>query len=63
MRTRNYDWYDTKRNRPMFSFQVLVGAEWCNPMRDGKPLIFDSEAARDVERAKARKLNPSGVPA
>lgn len=60
MRTRNYNWYDAERRRPMYSFQVFVEGKWANPMEDGKPLIFEAEAERDAKRAEARKHKHTG---
>jgi hypothetical protein len=55
MRTRNHDWFDTKRRRQLFSFQVRIGGIWCNVHNNGKPCIYDTEAERDESRAAMRK--------
>lgn len=56
MRTRVHDWLDTNTQKPLYSFQVLVDGKWSNPLKDGKPMLFENKADRDAAQAEARKV-------
>ena len=55
MKTRNHDWFDSKRLIPMYSFQVRVDGKWANVHDNGKPCIYATQSERDAARAEMRK--------
>lgn len=55
---RRHDWLDTKTREAKFGIQAkAVGFEvrWLHCAEDGKPLIFDTEAERDLKLKELRK--------
>lgn len=62
MRTRPYDWLDTRTNTPMYGVQVLVLGKWRNAcdIIDGQPVptTFKTEYERDAYRMELRKTKP-----
>ncbi|MFD0726985.1 hypothetical protein [Lysobacter brunescens] len=55
MKTRIHDWFDTKRNRVMYGFQVHTADGWKNVAEDGKPCIYTCPEQRDAKRAEYRR--------
>lgn len=56
MRTRNIEWYDTDKQRPVYGIQVKADGKWHNASRGPSPLLFLNPEARGAERARLRKL-------
>ena len=61
MRTRNYDWYDTKKCIPIYGIQILVwtpdaGNTWVNAAENGQALLFENEQQRDTKRKELSKI-------
>lgn len=52
MKTRPYDWYDTKNKEKLFSFQVKHEGRWMSVCDDNGPCFYKTEAERDAEMAK-----------
>lgn len=57
MRTREHDWYDAERHRPVYGVDIyVIGRGWM-PAGSGKgPTLFDCPYERDAERARLRKM-------
>jgi glucose dehydrogenase len=58
MRTRKFDYLDTKTGKPVYSFQVRHNDKWHNVTRGNQPLLFHTEQERDRMRLAASKLKP-----
>ena len=66
MRTKMIQWLDTQvkqgprhtnvKMRVMFGVQILSEGRWMHAHRNGKPLIFSTEARAQAERKKLRAL-------
>ena len=56
MRTRNYDYLDTRRNVPMYGFQVRRDGQWVNAAENGTPCIYKTKAERDSKKTEFRKI-------
>lgn len=59
MRTRDYDYFDTKEFVPRYSFQVQIKGQWHGVAVDGKPLLFDTVEERAAARSDWRKKKES----
>lgn len=59
MRTRDHDWFDTKKQRPLYSFQVFQRGKWRHVAEDGKPLLFDNPGDRNISRHSYRLMKPT----
>lgn len=57
MRTRAFDWLDTRTNTPKYGIEVFVKGKWMQLYDKEKaiPVLFDSEKERDNERAILRR--------
>lgn len=55
---RPHDWLNTKENKPKFGIQAkAVGYEcrWLHCAEGNKPLLFDTEQARDEKLTELRR--------
>lgn len=57
MRTRAFDWLDTKTNTPWYGIECFVNGKWMQlyDKEKGLPMLFLTEAERDNMRAVLRK--------
>lgn len=56
MRTKNFDFLDIEKSKPLYSFKVLHEKTWKNVAENGKPLLFETEESRNLKRAEYRKM-------
>ncbi|GEM_PF-4766653 len=54
MQTREHNWIDTNTGKVRYSFQIKKDNRWWNPMKNGKPMLFDTPEERDAARKEAR---------
>lgn len=55
MRTRAYDWFDTKNMQLKYGIEVMFSGKWMCLGMNSRPVLFETEEERDEERAKLRK--------
>lgn len=55
MKTRKFDWFDTKSGTPVYSFQVYKDGKWMNVAKDSVPAFYKTEAERDQARKDFNK--------
>lgn len=54
MRTRDHNWYDPKKNKTLYSFQVHHHGKWRHVAENGKPLIYTTPGERNAKRREYR---------
>lgn len=55
-RFRSHNWIDTRTMQPMFGIQGRHSeGGWAHVARDGKPLLFDTEQARNDALRELRR--------
>lgn len=51
MRTRNHDWFDTKKLVPVYGVQAFHDGKWKHAAINGKPILCATKKERDAARA------------
>lgn len=61
MRTRPFDWLDTRTNTPKYGIECFINGKWMMLYDTEKcePVLFLTEAEREAERALLRKRKVS----
>ncbi len=59
MKTKVYDFLDTKTGKQYYSFQVNYLGKWQGIKHGGMKQIFDTEAGRDTTQAIYRLMKES----
>lgn len=54
MRTRDHNWYDPKKNKTLYSFQVHHHGKWRHVAENGKPLLYATPGERNAKRREYR---------
>lgn len=56
MKTRPIQSWDIRTGKPKYGIQVRIDGKWLNAAEGDKPLLFDTEIARDAKRKDLSKI-------
>lgn len=59
MRTQITTWLDKHKMAPVYGVKVFHNGRWMNAAKGNEPLLFDTMAEAEIERAALRKRRPA----